>query len=115
MATENTTTRGPKLNAEVVKLSELKAGESVKGKYLGAATRPWVDHATGQTKDLVSHVFEKLDKTGERFSVFEDVGLRSALAASLVKEGARIEIVKGEQAALSGGKRVNQYDVYPLV
>lgn len=114
MANETTHARGPKLNAEVVKLSELEAGESVKGKYLGSAVRPWVDHQTGATKELTSHVFEKLDKTGERFSVFEDAGLRSALAASLVKEGQRIEIVKGEQVALGGGKRVNTYDVYPL-
>lgn len=113
----NTTTNAPlkrskKITAEIVKFSDYDAGHSVKGKYLTRTERPWLDKETGAEKIIPVFVFE--NEKGERFNIFGDAGLVNAMTGAAVKENQWIEIEKGEQVDLGGGKRVNQYDIYEL-
>lgn len=118
MATTNQNLNRAKLTATVVKMSEKDVGYSFKGLYIGRTERPWTDPVTGAEKLIGQLGFDavdnKLKPTGERVVLFEDAGLRNALASAFVKEGQAIEIVKLPQAQLSGGRRVNQYDIFAL-
>lgn len=117
--TQNQNLNRAKLTATIVKMSEKDVGYSFKGTYIGRTERPWVDQATGSEKLIGQLGFNALDSktlkpTGERVVIFEDAGLKNALASAFVKEGQAIEIVKLPQAQLSGGRRVNQYDIFAL-
>lgn len=109
---EKTTSATPapnfkKATAEIIKL---QAGEAVEGIFTGSMDGPWMDKKTGEEKTLTRLYFTKTD--GEKFILFEDGGLRNAMANAGVKENMLIRIEKGEKAALGGGRSVNQYDIY---
>lgn len=88
----------------------MKSGDEVEGKYVGKNTGPWIDKATGEEKELTRLFFEKED--GQKFILFEDGGLRNALANAMVKEGDFVVIKKLEKTDLGGGRSVNQYDIF---
>src|ERR1035437_5345176 len=79
-----------KRNATILKL---EAGQRFTGEYKGKTIAPWLDHKTGETKDLTRLHFESAE--GERVVIFEDAGLRNAMANSMVLEGEMITLVKG--------------------
>jgi len=96
-----------KITTDIIKM---KAGDKVEGKLIGKTTGPWLDKATGEEKELTRLFFEKAD--GTKFILFEDGGLRNALANAMVKEGEFVVIEKLEKTDLGGGRSVNQYDIY---
>jgi hypothetical protein len=98
---------GKKRNAEILKF---ESGDSFTGTYRGQSVAPWLDHATGETKDLTRLHFEAED--GGRVVIFQDAGLRNAMANSQVLEGEKITLVKQAKAELKGGRTVNQWDIY---
>lgn len=110
----NTTnmTRGKKVNAEILKFSAHKPGFTFRGKLLGRSEKPWVDKDDGEEKIIPVFHFE--NETHERINVFGDAGLVNAISGANIQEGQWIEIEKGEQHDLGGGKRVNQYNIYEL-
>ncbi len=98
-----------RLNARILKLKE---GEKHAGIFRGKSTAPWLDPATGEESDLTRLYFE--GPTGEKVIIFEDAGLRNAMANSMVTEGQFIEIHKQAKMPLKGGRSVNTYDIYGL-
>lgn len=102
-----------KITAEIVKLSEMDAGDSITGIYKGQSKRPWTDKSTGEVKEITQVLFENPENQ-ERYNVFADAGFLNALSAAGVKENTLIEVVKLEMVDLGGGRRVNQYDIFEL-
>jgi len=82
----------------------------VEGTFRGKTSGPYLDRETGEEKDLVRLHFTRDDES--KFIVFEDGGLRNALANAMVVEGDYVKIVKCEQVDLGKGRRSNQYDIY---
>jgi len=99
-----------KITTDVIKLSDQEVGFKLEGKYIGRTSGPWVDKTTGEEKELVRLFFERPNKT--KFLVFEDGGLRNAMANAMVKEGDSILIEKMEQVSIGNGRKSNQYDIY---
>lgn len=111
--TENRNMR--KVTVRKINLTEQEPGFAFEGKFLGLATgAPFqaVDPKTNEVydKSLTSAIFE--DDAGERFSVIQDAGLRSAMSDAMIKEGDLIRVVKLPKAQLSRGRTMNQYDIY---
>lgn len=77
---------------------------------VGKSTGPWLDKNTGEESELTRLYFQK--DNGDKFIIFEDGGLRNSLANAMVKEGDYVKIVKLEKASMSGGRTVNQYDIF---
>ena len=106
-----TVTRQPrqfkKSNADIKKLSP---GDKIEGFYRGQTTAPWLDKVTGEMKDLTRLHFET-DKL-EKFIIFQDGGLKNAMANAMVKEGDYIMVEKLETTPLGGGREVNNYNIY---
>lgn len=102
-----------KLNARIVKLSDLEPGEKVVGKYLGQSERPWLDKETGEEKIITQFLFEE-SGSDARFMVFGDAGFKNTFSSAGVTKDDVIEIEKLEMKDLGGGRRVNQYDIYQL-
>lgn len=96
-----------KVSVEILKL---EPSESAEGTLKGKTTGPWTDKATGEERELTRLHFERED--GSKFIIFEDGGLRNAMANAMVKEGDFIRIVKGEKTPMGGGRTVNQYDIF---
>lgn len=116
MRTETTETKNKKgnlppptkkRNATILKM---EAGDKFTGIFKGKSVAPWLDHATGETKDLTRLHF--ISENGERVVIFEDAGLRNAMANSQVLEDETITLVKLEKTDLKGGRSVNQWDIY---
>lgn len=99
-----------KVSVDVVKLSDLKTGDSIEGTFNGRTTGPWIDKQTGEQSELVRLHFTRED--GTKFITFEDGGLRNAMANAMVKEGDYLKIVKCEQVSIGGGRKSNQYDLF---
>jgi hypothetical protein len=96
-----------KRNAEILKF---ESGDSFTGTYKGQSTGPWLDRKTGETKDLTRLYFETAE--GARVVIFQDSGLKNAMANSNVLEGEAITLVKLDKVSLQGGHTVNQWDIY---
>jgi hypothetical protein len=112
--TKETTKTGrtlKKLNTDIIKM---EVGDEVEGKYIGTSTAPWneVDTKTGEVieKELTRVFFERED--GSKFLLFQDGGLKNALANAMVKEGDFIVIEKMPQVDIGKGRKSNQYDIY---
>lgn len=99
-----------KVSVEIVKLSKKETGEFVEGTYTGRSTGPYIDKTTGEETELVRLQFTRDD--GSKFIIFEDGGLRNAMANAMVKEGDWIRIVKMDQVEIGNGRRSNQYDIF---
>lgn len=100
-----------KLTTEIIKMD---VGQKVQGYYVGARTAPWMDKSTGEESELTRLFFEKT-KGGDKFIIFQDAGLKNAMANAMVSEGDHIVIEKLEQVALSGGRRCNSYDIFQVL
>lgn len=96
-----------KISVDILKPEE---GERVEGVLIGRTTGPWVDKATGETKELTRLHFRRED--GTRFLIFEDAGLRNALTNAMVQDGHHIVLEKGKKQKLAGGRTVNNWEVY---
>lgn len=96
-----------KRNMEILKM---EAGDTFTGKFVGEFEKSWTDHATGEIKPIKTLIFQ--DEFDTRVGIFADAGLKNAFESSLVKEGERITIKKLEKRELSGGRTVNQYDIF---
>lgn len=96
-----------KATTEIVKL---EPGDKIQGKYVGKNTGPRIDKQTGEEKELTRLFFQRDDET--KFILFEDGGLRNAMANAMVNEGDWLEIEKHEKTSIGGGRSVNQYDIY---
>lgn len=108
--TEATTTpkrNFKKVTAEIIKM---KVGQTIEGKYVGKKTAPWLDKMTGEETELTRLYFEKDD--GTKFIVFEDGGLRNAMANAMVNEGDFIQVEKLEKVDIGQGRTSNQYDIF---
>lgn len=112
-----TVTRNPaptrtfqKSNADIIKM---EVGDSVEGTYTGQQTGDWLDKATGELKDLTRLYFTRDD--GTKFILFQDGGLKNAMLNAGVSEGDYIKIQKLEKTELTGGRSVNQYDIFHAV
>lgn len=102
-----------KITADIVKLSTLNVGASIVGIYKSVSEREWLNKETGAIEIITQFHFENAE-TGERFVVFGDSGFKNAMAAAAVEPNDWIEVQKLEQVSLSGGRRVNQYDIFQL-
>lgn len=69
-----------------------------------------VDKKTGEESELTRLFLQK--DNGDKIIVFEDGGMRNALANAMVKEGDYVKIVKLEKSSLGGGRTVNNYDIF---
>lgn len=98
-----------KITTDIVKM---KVGETVRGKYIGTTTGPYIDRATGEESELTRVFFERPD--GSKFLLFQDGGLRNALANAMVSEGDLIEIEKLEKVSIGNGRTANNYDIYQI-
>jgi len=96
-----------KVDVKVIKLSE---GDSVEGTLIAKTKSPWVNTETGQTQDLTRLHFK--DSRGTRFIIFEDGGLRNALANANIEVGALLKITKLPKIELNDGREVNSYEIY---
>lgn len=96
-----------KVTADIIKM---EVGQTVEGKYIGKSTGPWMDRQTGEEKELTRLFFLKDDDT--KFILFEDGGLRNAMANAMVKEGDYIQVEKKEPVSIGSGRKSNQYDIY---
>lgn len=90
----------------------MEPGDKVEGTLKGRTTGPWLDKATGEEKELTRLHFQRED--GTKFIIFEDGGLRNSLANAMVKDGDYVRIEKLEKVAMTGGRTVNQYDIFSL-
>ncbi len=99
-----------KLTTEIVKMV---VGDKVQGFYIGTRSAPWIDQADGEEKELTRVYFEKT-KGGDKFILFQDSGLKNALANSMVTEGDHIVIEKLNQVSLKSGRKCNQYDIFAV-
>lgn len=114
MQTETSKTlKRQKITAEILKLSDLEVGSKVVGRYLGQATRPWLDKKTGEEKVITQCFFENID-TNARFTVFADAGFKNAMVTSGVRDNTMLEVVKLEPLVLDANRTVNQYDIFEL-
>ncbi len=101
-------TYGAKSNATIVKM---KAGDEIEGQFLNKTSGPWLNPETGEEQELVRLHF--VDDRGTKFIIFEDGGLRNAMANANVQEKDFIKIVKLEKTDLGrGGRTVNNYDIF---
>ena len=104
-----------KITAAIIKSADLNPGDSVKGVFLGAGEREWVDKANGGEVKMIPTFFFQTSPTDQsRFTLFGDAGLKNAITSANVQENAYIEIEKQEQVDLGSGKRVNNYDIFQL-
>lgn len=104
-----------KLSVQKIDLAKQPAGYAFKGKYCGTSqSEPFSKVIKGEvvTKTLTFAIFE--DDKGDRFKVIQDQGLRTALADAMIKENQTIEVVKLDKSDISGGRTMNQYDVFSL-
>ena len=99
-----------KISTDIIKLSDLDVGARVEGTFVGKTTGPWTDKMTGEISELTRVFFQR--ENGSKFLVFEDAGLRNAMANAMVKEGDFIVIEKMEQVDIGNGRRSNQYDIF---
>lgn len=90
-----------------------KEGEEFIGVYVGRTTQPWTDAKTGEVKDLAGLVFEKPEEEGRpRYRIWENAGLRAAMAESMVTPGMKVRVVYLGLQDLDGGRTVNKFDIY---
>ena len=104
-----------KVSVKKINLAAEKVGFTLEGKYLGftqSAPFKALDDRTGEIveKTMTNLVIE--DAHGERISVIADKGLQGAIGDAMIKEGAWIKAVKLDKAKLSGGRTMNQYDLF---
>lgn len=112
-------------NAKRVKatmeFTKLQPGDEFTGRLVATQERELKDQNTGNMKTVNLLVFEKMDLIDgvpkdlperPRCGIWEDAGLRAALQDAFAEPGSVLEIHKLEKAELSGGRSVNQYDVY---
>ena len=110
MQTETSSTRKlKKISTDIIKMTP---GDEIEGKYINRTTAPWIDKTEGEEKELTRLFFERPD--GSRFIVFEDAGLRNAMANAMVSTGDYVIIKKLEKVTLAGGRTCNQYDIYQV-
>lgn len=113
-AQTNTNPQRKKITAEIIKMADLKKGDTVKGKFLGKSEREWFDQQDGQTKMIPVFHLESLTNDKNRFNVFGDAGLVNTMAGANVQEGMNIEIEKLEKKDIGNGRTVNSYEIYEL-
>lgn len=77
---------------------------------IGKSSAPWIDRTSGEERELVRIKFQRDD--GTEFLIFEDAGLRNAMANAMVEVGDYMKIVKLEQVEIGGGRRSNNYDIF---
>lgn len=99
-----------KLNAETVKLSKMKVGTELEGIFKSRGTKQITDKETGELKAVPNFIMEK--EGGERFTFLADAGFISTFEDCGIEEGNYIKVVKGEQADIGNGRRVNTYDIF---
>lgn len=99
-----------KRNATILKL---KIGQEFEGIFKGKTTGPWIDKKTGVEKELTRLHFEIPNST-DRAIIFEDSGLRNAMANAMVQIDEHILIKKLELVKLTGGHTCNQYDIFAI-
>lgn len=102
-----------KITAEIIKMADKKAGETITGKFLEQTQREWFDDKDGETKMIPVFHFENI-QTKERFNVFGDAGLVNAMNGASVKPNMIIEIEKQAKKDIGGGRSVNSYEIYEL-
>lgn len=90
----------------------MEPGQTCEGTFVGKTIGPWTDKATGEEKDLTRLHFTS--DSGEKFIIFEDGGLRNALANAMIKDGDYIRLEKGKKTDLGGGRTVNSWDVFTV-
>ena len=105
-----------------VETKTLEVGQAVTGRYLGKSAQEVPDRDTGELKQREKLIFLNVSKTpaggysddvtGSRFALWSDAGLRASFADALIQEREVVEITRLEQKELSGGRRMNQYDIF---
>lgn len=113
MAQKKTETRLRKMNATQINLSKQRPGFEFEGKYVGLTTRPFTDKKTGEEKTLHSIIVEDAD--GNRIKALADAGLRTAMEDAMLTAGTWFKAVKCEKTELSGGRTMNQWDIFQNV
>lgn len=88
----------------------MKVGDSVEGTILQKTKSIRIDQKTGEESELTRLFLQK--ENGEKIIVFEDGGMRNALANAMVKEGDFVKIVKLEKSDIGSGRTVNNYDIF---
>lgn len=112
MRTDTTTETKREFKKATAEIIKMEPGQTVEGTLKGKTTGPWMDKATGEEKELTRLHFVRDD--GTKFIIFEDGGLRNALANAMIKDGDYIRLQKHEKVPMGGGRTVNQYDIFTV-
>ncbi len=114
VVTEEKSSGGPRLKKLTTEIVKMEVGDKVEGYFIGTRSAPWIDRNTGEESELTRVYFEKT-KGGDKFILFQDAGLKNALANSMVNEGDHIVVEKLEKISLSGGRTCNAYDIFQVL
>lgn len=99
-----------KLTAHPVKL---EIGDTSEGYFLEMKETDFTNPETGELK-MQTKVYMEEAPGGNRFYIWGNAGLKSAIVDSCVSKGDHILIERLEKRQLSGGRTKNQYDVFQI-
>lgn len=108
--TKNNTQNLKKLTAMEAKL---EVGETVRGFFLEMKEVDQMNPETGESRTQTKIYMEET-KGGDRFFIWGNAGLKSAVIDSCVSKGDHIMIERLEKKALKGGRTKNQYDIFQV-
>lgn len=120
-ATEKTPTKKSSGAANEVMRRKLTAaeadlknpGDEIEGFFLEMKEVEQLNPETAELR-LQTKVYMETERGGERFFVWGNAGLKTAIIDSCVTKGDHIVIVKLEKKKLSGGRTKNQYDIFQI-
>lgn len=118
MARQETTKETKKNNPIVLKKLtanevKLEIGEHIDGHFLEMKTTDQLDPETGALRPQIKVYFEETIG-GNRFFLWGNAGMKTAIEDSCVSKGDKIRLERLEKKALKGGRTKNQYDVFQL-
>lgn len=117
--TENAGSSKKQKNPEIVmkKLTateaKLEIGENISGFFLEMKEVDQMNPETGETR-IQTKVFMEETKGGDRFFIWGNAGLKTAVIDSCVSKGDHIMIERLEKKTLKGGRTKNQYDIFQI-
>lgn len=98
----------------IVTLNAAEGHESVEGVFVGRRMVGEItDELTGEVRERFSVILQKPDSE-EKFQIWENAGLRTAIQQADLKEGDEVKIVHLGKVPLKKrpGQTVNQYDIF---
>lgn len=105
-----------KKNIPLVKFNKDKGQDTIEGIFLKIKDAgEQTDETTGEVRTRETAIFQNLEND-EKFQVWLNAGLKSAMQMSDVLEGEKIRIVHLGKVPRGQGKagEVNQYDIFTL-